>query len=757
MGILQTLTRYLARPLQPGPTYGAPPEVRQAGGLWVPSYQLNKPAWPEQNVATAVQGFSTAATIFACVTYRAHAVATAQLRAYRGEGTQRAADDEHPVRQLARRPNPQMSEAEFWATVQLIADVTDFCVIEKERADAGNVLNLWPLRSDWLRPIPRRGAPPDWQYAQGGRDWRRLDAKNAIVVTAGTSPTLPITGFGPMRLAGAEGAIIKAMMDYLLGFWQNGALPAYGLVPRDAASEGRRTVNLQADADAMRAKWDETVKAGVPPILWSIERIERLGFDFDELAFGDLHALTDTNVCSAFGVPPILLHRQAGLDAATYSNYGQARTSFYEDTVAPLWARLDGAFTRGLIDAGEFGDDGVELEFDTSRVPALQEDADARRRFVLESWRLRVIDQATTLRHLDFPEVEGTEGVYYAPTTVGLGAEDEEGEEPGEPRSAFRWPDDSFLGSGTITGTTNLPPGFAVYTTAAPLASSANGNGHHPDRRAILPATAEYRARVGDANKQAIGRLAERWAPRIAGFFREQGERVAAVAVRSDAGAWAARVRSFADRRGTKPEWAPIAFRDVAAIDWDEEERLLREVLAPFFEDATASAFALAGDAIGTEIAFDASNPFVQTVLGRLATRIGGIADATRDDVRRVVGEALDEGATLDDLAARLRGLFAETYRGRAMTVARTEGMVAFGHGSVAAYQASGQVEFVEILDNPRHSERYAGAADGLTCAERNGITVPLARATFHVESDHPNGSAAVVPLVSAAVGSAAP
>jgi hypothetical protein len=53
-----------------------------------------------------------------------------------------------------------------------------------------------------------------------------------------------------------------------------------------------------------------------------------------------------------------------------------------------------------------------------------------------------------------------------------------------------------------------------------------------------------------------------------------------------------------------------------------------------------------------------------------------------------------------------------------------------------------------EILDNPNHTDAYRGAADGLTCAERDGIVVPLDRAMHHIRSDHPNGSAVALPVL---------
>jgi phage portal protein BeeE len=80
-----------------------------------------------------------------------------------------------------------------------------------------------------------------------------------------------------------------------------------------------------------------------------------IGSNIEEFAYPQLRALTETHICSVFGVPPIVAGIQAGIDASTYSNYEQARKAFFEDTVQALWSRLDGALTRGLL--SEFTDD----------------------------------------------------------------------------------------------------------------------------------------------------------------------------------------------------------------------------------------------------------------------------------------------------------------------------------------------------------------------------------------------------------------
>src|SRR4029434_10887296 len=62
-----------------------------------------------------------------------------------------------------------------------------------------------------------------------------------------------------------------------------------------------------------------------------------------------------------------------GLENSPWSKYEEARLSFYQDTITPLWARLDGALSRSLLPEFETKPN-ISLEFDTSVVPAMAED-----------------------------------------------------------------------------------------------------------------------------------------------------------------------------------------------------------------------------------------------------------------------------------------------------------------------------------------------------------------------------------------------
>ena len=224
--------------------------VRQAvGQLVVAPYQMNKPIWTTGDPARYVdEGWHKAPVVFACVMAIADAASTAPIQVFEntGEGEPEPADAT-PLGTLMRRPNADLDGAEFVQVVTTIAALSGFCVIEKERDQLGNVIGLYPLRSDWLKPVPRQQSAPAWAYhIPGHRDPYILEPEDVIVHTHAPDPNLGYRGTSPLAVAFRELGIENTMTDFLKAFFDRGALPVYGIVPKHPIKD-------QAQADAFRS------------------------------------------------------------------------------------------------------------------------------------------------------------------------------------------------------------------------------------------------------------------------------------------------------------------------------------------------------------------------------------------------------------------------------------------------------------------------------------------------------------------------
>jgi hypothetical protein len=94
-----------------------------------------------------------------------------------------------------------------------------------------------------------------------------------------------------------------------------------------------------------------------------------VGSDFKQIDFKQVRGHGETRIAAAAGVPPVIVGLSEGLEAATYSNYGQARRRFADGTMRPLWGLMADAVAP-IIDVPS----GSRLYYDDRDIPFLQED-----------------------------------------------------------------------------------------------------------------------------------------------------------------------------------------------------------------------------------------------------------------------------------------------------------------------------------------------------------------------------------------------
>ena len=93
-----------------------------------------------------------------------------------------------------------------------------------------------------------------------------------------------------------------------------------------------------------------------------------VGNNFEQMNFGAIQKASEARIAMAAQVPPIVAGLQAGLDAATYSNYGQAVKSFGD-----LWARAHWRSVCAALEPLVTIPAGAQLWYDTTDIAALQE------------------------------------------------------------------------------------------------------------------------------------------------------------------------------------------------------------------------------------------------------------------------------------------------------------------------------------------------------------------------------------------------
>ena len=422
MGMFETLQRLFTGETraQQGLSQGFPRGINPYDDFW----QNNQVQWPTKSIAAYnQQGYTGSALIFRCVRYTADAMGSAPLKVYNSpEDTRRANEiPDHPFRKLMRHPNMGQSQQTFLTYIGVLLCVTGFAVVEKERNALGEVIGLWPLRSDWLKPIPRINALPDWRYdIPGVYPAPVLKADDVIPITYADTIDNSPTGIGPLEAALRAMGIADALQSFVKNFMDRGAMPLYFAIPNDDPFTSSLW-NDQATVDAFRRGFQDRFggldKATDIAIAPGIKSVERMGLDFDELAYPQLMELNDNAICQAFGISPIVLNTSGGLSQSSYNNAETARRSFYEDTLFPLWGRIDDAFTRHLL--SEMDDiDRVSLGFDTSRIPALRTDVNDRWERATDALNVAGITINQFLEEIEHETLGNAGNIYLVPDGV---------------------------------------------------------------------------------------------------------------------------------------------------------------------------------------------------------------------------------------------------------------------------------------------------------------------------------------------------
>jgi phage portal protein BeeE len=94
-----------------------------------------------------------------------------------------------------------------------------------------------------------------------------------------------------------------------------------------------------------------------------------VGTDLRQLEFKITQGAGETRICAAARVPPVVVGVSEGLQAATYSNYGQARRHFADGTLRPLWRNAAGSLATIMNVPAD-----SELWYDDRDIPFLAED-----------------------------------------------------------------------------------------------------------------------------------------------------------------------------------------------------------------------------------------------------------------------------------------------------------------------------------------------------------------------------------------------
>lgn len=318
--------------------------------------------------------------VYGAVNYRMRKVAEAPLIPVDVRDAGNPWIEDHEIAPLLAQPNPDQTGHEFLEEHQMYMDSTGMCLWVKSRDRAGRVGELRAFHGDEFT-VEQITRVSDEEFRQGRRPrlygrFRVGSVRNDpfypedVVFFRYPHPTDRFRGLAPVRVVADVLGIGEALTGHVRRALENGAqVGGIFTVPPDRNLTDEEFRRLDA---LIRSKYSGG-NSYRPMLGEGGLTFSPMAHSFRDLELGSLWREVETAVCTAFSVRPELLPMLVGMENSPWSHMATAQRLAYDEAVIPLWTRYEAVVTNQLL--RDFDDDKAhELRFDTSEIPALQDD-----------------------------------------------------------------------------------------------------------------------------------------------------------------------------------------------------------------------------------------------------------------------------------------------------------------------------------------------------------------------------------------------
>ena len=652
-------------------------------------------SYPDANYENfASQGYAKSEIVHACIRELSISAATPRYHITAPSTDGGTVEiDRGVLYDLVTAPNPYSDWYSFVERLVTFLMVSGNAYAVKERGRNDQVNALYLLRPDRVAIIPGDYGARGYIYTVGGVEYS-IDVRD-ICHLALPNPGGDLYGLSPLQVLSRTVNLDLNMTDFAKVYFQNAGVPS-GLL------KVKRRLTSQEEASTIRARWRSQF-GGVS----NFHRIAILDDDAEyqpmsnspkDMALEGLHNLTESRICAVFGVPPILVGANVGLQRSTYSNYREARLAFHSETLEPMVARILRYFNRNLF-ADYSGNETLAVDWSAMR--AVLDDAAAASARITSLFAGGLVTLNEARQQLGFEAVSDG-GVRRIPSSV---FEVQEGQ------SAI------------------------VAVDAAPV-------------EAALSAPVEYKAPRMASGGRVLQRqiLEEReeetdaLAKKLRQHFKSIRNRVDGILGR------------YMERQAGETKTFPFETEDfLPPIETGNLGDILRAAQVKITKRTFKS---IADVGIAGTLDWDEKLPVIQRILTTAPARAQMIHRTTSRAIGRGVKVALERGYSIEQLARGvpddkfpgLRSILTETDN-RARLIARTEVMRTQNQTSIGYFQQQGYmyVQADDVDGDPDDTYIDPGDPFGRTCAERHGQIYQLADA--HNIDDHPNGTLNWMPM----------
>ncbi|ALJ14257.1 phage portal protein [Sphingopyxis macrogoltabida] len=611
---------------------------------------------------------------------------------------------DHGMLALIQNPNPFYADIVLWwgVVLSLLLDGNAYWMIV--RNGVGRPAQLWYIPHWMLEPKwPEDGSEfiSHYRYSPGGGAAATdVAPEDVIHFRYGIDPRNMRKGLSPIY-----GVIREIFMDiessnFVAALLKNMGVPGIVIAPKGGAMPN--PADVEATKTYVAAQFGGDGR-GRPLVLGAPTEVSQFGFNPQQMEMSGARDVAEERVCAGIGIPAAVVGFGAGLQTTKVgATMGEMRKLAWENGVLPIGKLIADELKRSLLPL--FGNPaGLDVFFDTSEVPAMQEDEDKR----TDRWN----------------KMLQTGGITVYTWRIGLGLD----------------ADDSHKYYLRGINMIEVPEGGARPDRSDPAtdrgaksADSHAAHDHAPGDHAPRATPDRYKRAAAYATmlqNQESG-LADGFETRLIGFFGElaDGARTAARPLLEE---------QLGKSRGVKSDdlLVDMILDELGIPKWASQLRRLYEAHYAEVGDASGEAAEAAG--LGKSM----PDRVAQSIIAAGGRRAGivDLQGQTRAAMFDAIAEGRAAGEGAEAIAGRIYPLVAAGASSdpeiRARRIARTETKYAQNISTIERGKAAGVTRFV-VFDG-----RLGPGRSKLDHIARDGSIVGAARAVQMAEEEHPNGT----------------
>lgn len=334
------------------------------------------------------------------------------------------ATKDHPILRLLATPNPDMTRSQFneYRLIQKLTAGESY--VWEIRNSIGEVVELWPLPPHWVRPVLAKSM-------QDGHGNGRLISHFDVSFPGKTAPvSIPARDIiwdrfiDPADLSGSLSPLTAAHHairlgaekdNYILEMLENYEVPPV-VYETDKELNPRDRENLRAMLKQVMGK--DGQKRGSSLLLDNSIKATALTPPLKDLDWPGLSSMTDSQICSVYGVPPLLVHTRMSQENTPLSspNLEAAEQLFYRGTMMAVWASDAEIITRWLLWEEGYADE--EMRYDLSPIRAFMDDLAELTSHCKDAVMASIMTINEARQKLGLPVDSGREGVYLLPVNM---------------------------------------------------------------------------------------------------------------------------------------------------------------------------------------------------------------------------------------------------------------------------------------------------------------------------------------------------